>query len=117
MSDLKCKKCGDDGKCTCSHDHIILEKNEYGVPLCLRCYYALENDTCAILELKLGTIYSFERREGNISDPKFDEAGRVHDWRNHVPFYLKEMWDRLSKETRLVLAILAAEAADEEPWD
>lgn len=117
MSALKCKKCGDDGTCKCSHDHIILEKNEYGIPLCLRCYYAMEDDTCSILELRLNTFFSFERRNGNIEDPKFDEAGRVHDWRNHVPFYLKEMWTKLSKETRLVLAIMAADAADMEHWD
>jgi len=77
----------------------------------------MENDICMILESRLKTSCCFGRRDGNIDDPKFDEAKRVHDWRNHVPFDMKDMWTRLSKETRLVIAIMAAEAADEEHWD
>jgi hypothetical protein len=67
------------------------------------------------LELKLKHTYSY--RKINVNDPKFDEAQRVHDWRNHVSTDMKDLWDNLSKESRLILAIKAAEDADKEVWE
>lgn len=53
-----------------------------------------------------------------IEDPKWWLGkGGVHDWRNHVPGFLQEMWSQLQPETRLAIALVANEAANNEEWD
>ena len=49
--------------------------------------------------------------------PKWDEAGRVHDWRNHVPEEIKILWDALTWEAREVAFFMACQEADMEVWD
>lgn len=50
-------------------------------------------------------------------DPHWDEAGKVHDWRNHVPESVRSMWRDLDYRGRCAVALMAMEAADAEEWD
>jgi hypothetical protein len=52
-----------------------------------------------------------------MDDPRFDEAGRVHDWRNYVPDLLKNMWAGLPREAKIVAAWITADRARAEDWD
>lgn len=53
----------------------------------------------------------------DLINPEFDKNERVHDWRNHVPSEIKELWPQLSMETRLAIAFMAEEIASNEEWD
>jgi hypothetical protein len=53
----------------------------------------------------------------DLETPEFDNAGRVHDWRNHVPEEVKEQWDQLSVEARKVAYLAAYNEAEREEWD
>lgn len=52
-----------------------------------------------------------------IDNPDWENRGRVHDWRNHVPYGLMKFWGRLSDETKFVVFALAIEEAHNEVWD
>jgi len=52
-----------------------------------------------------------------LENPEFENAGRVHDWRNHVPEEVKEQWDQLSVDARKVAYLTAYHEAEEEEWD
>lgn len=41
---------------------------------------------------------------------------RTHDWRNHLPRSVLELWDSLPLEARLVAFILASSQAKAEIW-
>ena len=117
MKKEKCFLCGDTGECQCRPDHTLLPNNEYRVPLCLKCYEGIDDNVLGRLKITLNEYYSFIEKAGDIDDPQFEEATRVLDWRNHVPFIFKEMWDKLTNESRLIIAIMAAKSADVEEWD
>ncbi len=50
-------------------------------------------------------------------DPKWNRAGRVHDWRNHVPEHIRAIWDTFTEEQRFALVKWADECASAEEWD
>jgi hypothetical protein len=50
-------------------------------------------------------------------DPKWDEGGRVHNWRRHVPDEVRQLWPHLAPGVRAVLYRWADELADQEEWD
>lgn len=52
-----------------------------------------------------------------IDYPQWQEAGRVHDWRNHIAEEVRDIWDDFTPEQRLVLANAAYELASNEEWD
>ncbi len=49
--------------------------------------------------------------------PQWDEAGRVHDWRNHVPEAVQAIWTTFTAEQRAALVDWAEGLADREEWD
>jgi hypothetical protein len=49
--------------------------------------------------------------------PRWDNIGRVHDWRNYIPDGLAARWDELSVEGRMIAACMAQEQANREEWD
>lgn len=53
----------------------------------------------------------------DLREPEFDNATRVHDWRNYVGQRVKAMWVSFSDEQRLALALDASEFASHEKWD
>lgn len=62
-------------------------------------------------------VYDWRSEQINIENPNFHKAGRVHDWRNHVPYDIKKIWKELSVEERKVIAFFAEEKASDEDWD
>jgi len=50
-------------------------------------------------------------------NPKWDEAGRVHDWRNHVPDEVKEIWVTFTDAQKRALFAWAEELAGREEWE
>jgi hypothetical protein len=53
----------------------------------------------------------------DLREPKFEEAGRVHEWRNYVPDEIQALWAQLSDEARGAVYFVAEEAAGREDWD
>jgi hypothetical protein len=54
----------------------------------------------------------------DFTDGTFDApAGRVHEWRNHVPHEIKTIWATLSDRERKLVAIMAERQASAEEWD
>lgn len=53
----------------------------------------------------------------DLSDDTFERTGRVHDWRNHVPPRMVEVWHRISEIERYAAAYVAQYAADQEEWE
>ena len=51
-----------------------------------------------------------------IREPKFEEAGKVHDWRNYISSELQDTWDGLSDTTKLIAYFMAEEQANREEW-
>jgi hypothetical protein len=52
-----------------------------------------------------------------IDNPEFEKAGKVMDWRNHVPAELKEHWDELSGDAKAVAFSMAQSLAEMEEWE
>jgi hypothetical protein len=46
-----------------------------------------------------------------------DNKSRVHDWRNHVPQAIIDIWDELTEREQKLIAITAERGADNEYWD
>jgi len=65
-----------------------------------------------MIEVKISTY-----KPCDIENPKFDEATRVHDWRNHISDDFKKIWKELPLVARFALVIMAEEEADREEWD
>lgn len=49
--------------------------------------------------------------------PRWDGAGRVHDWRNHVPEEVKKLWPTFSEIQRKALYDWANDLASAEEWE
>lgn len=62
-------------------------------------------------------LFDWQRDKINLDDPQFKEASRVMDWRNHVPYEIKKVWDKLSLEEKKVIAYFAENGAQREDWD
>lgn len=64
------------------------------------------------------TIYDPEvATDEELSHPDFENAGKVHDWRNHVGRETKALWPTFSAEQRRAIALDAGEQASNELWD
>lgn len=50
-------------------------------------------------------------------DLDWDEGGRVHNWRNHVGSRTKAIWNTLSDEAKVAIALDADDSASNEEWD
>jgi len=53
----------------------------------------------------------------DLSDPKFENTSKVHDWRNYVPEEWRKDWDRFTLRERTVIAVMAETQACNELWD
>lgn len=54
---------------------------------------------------------------GVYLNPKWDEADRVHDWRNYISEELRAIWDTFTPEQKRAIAKSADEQASRETWD
>ena len=50
-------------------------------------------------------------------DPQWDEAGKTHNWRNHVPQDVRLMWVSFRDSQKAALAAWAQELANREEWE
>lgn len=55
--------------------------------------------------------------ETMVRSPEWDRAHKCHDWRNHVPDKLVEVWDNLPAAARLAVYLMAEWDAHNEEWD
>lgn len=53
----------------------------------------------------------------DISEHTFQVMWKCHNWKNHIPESIEQIWPQLSEETRLVALIMAEEIADREEWE
>ncbi|NTF16920.1 hypothetical protein G6L37_00575 [Agrobacterium rubi] len=53
----------------------------------------------------------------NLANPRFEQAGDVHDWRNYVGKYVQQVWKTLDAEQRAAIALDADDRASREEWD
>ena len=58
-----------------------------------------------------------ERARDNVENPDWDSRGKVHDWRNHVPPEIRDVWHMLGHEARLIAYAMAEDVAGNEEWD
>ena len=66
----------------------------------------------------MGIIEEYKKKHyDKVINPEFEKAERVHDWRNHVHGDVKENWNMLSVETKLVVVEIAERQADREEWE
>ena len=54
---------------------------------------------------------------GNINNDAFENIQKCHDWRNHVPTEVADVWKDLSQLERALVALVADHAASSEDWD
>lgn len=65
----------------------------------------------------MGEVYRNPAEQTHVDDPRWDHAGRVHDWRNHVGDGVRKIWHTFTPEQRMVLAADADDRAGAERWD
>lgn len=53
----------------------------------------------------------------DIENPRFEDAGKVHDWRNYVPYDWQKNWFEFTERERQIIAVMAETQADKEDWD
>ena len=51
------------------------------------------------------------------NEPDFEGRGRGHDWRNHVPELIRELWPDIPFVARVMAVYMANREADQEEWD
>ena len=51
-----------------------------------------------------------------LNNPKFEQAKRVHDWRNHVPCDFKKVWENFTEREKKIIYFMAKDLADNEVW-
>jgi hypothetical protein len=75
-------------------------------------------ETTAMLEaVAAAAILDPEVVHRQISEPQFEQAGRVHDWRNYVPESVQARWGELCSLGKLAVYACAEQAASREDWD
>jgi hypothetical protein len=60
---------------------------------------------------------SRSRLRAVLARPCWQEAGRMHDWRNHIPEQLRRAWQRMPESARVAAYIVSAHEAEREDWD
>lgn len=50
-------------------------------------------------------------------NPKWNEASRVHDWRNYISEEVKFLWDTFSDVQKFAIMKQADNQANQEVWD
>lgn len=53
----------------------------------------------------------------SANNPEWDQATKVHDWRNHVPGNVKRMWEAFTMDQRMAIVEWAESLANCETWD
>ena len=61
--------------------------------------------------------YTAELSMIDLSNPQFEKAERIMDWRNYVPYDWQKNWSEFSERERQIIAVMAQSQADKEEWD
>jgi hypothetical protein len=59
-------------------------------------------------------IYKISETEMKVD---WKNTTKVHDWRNHIPYFIQEAWETFSEEQQEVFKRWAEELADREEWE
>ncbi len=51
------------------------------------------------------------------ADPKWAKAGKIHDWRNHVPAKVRRIWHTFTPEQLAAIVDWADRLAFDENWN
>jgi hypothetical protein len=52
-----------------------------------------------------------------IENPDWGTKQLCHDWRNYVPSEVKNVWDVLNQDVKIVAYTMAKVRAEQEEWD
>ena len=63
------------------------------------------------------TGLSDKELQDRVVNPRFEDAGKIHDWRNHVLESWVENWTEFSVRERELIIIMAEQQANKEEWD
>jgi hypothetical protein len=66
---------------------------------------------------KLYDILKEHQEIARLDDPKWESRRRYNEWRNHVPQDIMDNWKSLTSESRVVVYLMAQEAANRADWD
>jgi hypothetical protein len=50
-------------------------------------------------------------------DPKWEKAGKIHDWRNHISDNVRMLWPTFTDEQKFALTEQADSKASDEKWE
>lgn len=67
--------------------------------------------------MELFTEYTYILSSIDINNPDFENTGRIHDWRNYVPYDWQKNWNHFSERERQIICVMAQMQADREEWD
>lgn len=51
-----------------------------------------------------------------LDNPEWDKGDRVHNWHNHVPNTVMELWPRINDAGRFSIYLIAQGQANNEDW-
>lgn len=78
----------------------------------------IDEEIRSLIKKEIEKVYHDESWESlDLDNPKFEEANKVHDWRNYVPDVVADQWEYLSEETKKVVFIMADAQAQSEVWE
>mgnify|MGYP006901787204 CR=1 FL=1 len=78
----------------------------------------IDEEIRSLIKKEIEKVYHDESWESlDLDNPKFEEANKVHDWRNYVPDVVADQWEYLSEETKKVVFIMADAQAQNEEWE
>lgn len=81
------------------------------------CRVAMKSGYLAKVEIPVNSDYKIFWDWNDPQDPKWDEADKVHDWRNHVPDVIRAIWPSFNADQRIALATWANDLALREEWE
>jgi hypothetical protein len=58
-----------------------------------------------------------ERDQQQCLKPEWELAGKVHDWRNHIPDHVQRIWETFTLDQKAALFVWAEYDASNEEWD
>lgn len=52
-----------------------------------------------------------------FDNPRFENAGKCHDWRNHIPEEIQNGWKDLPDVAKAIAIYMAEQVANREEWE
>lgn len=61
--------------------------------------------------------YEYSIEKALMDSSKFRQSRGVHQWDDYVPDKVREIWNELPFQSRLIIFLMAEELASKEEWD